>query len=201
MACWEAPVPEGENLESWREALANSLYSVTSGTLSSRWGKTPWPSAHSDNFCLAPSFRAVGRICGRNLALGFGGQGRRAHTATLENQSAQLLNQEPRWGGRLGTPAPPRQHACLQAAVTYPPRFKVQAAQFPWIPDPAPTPSSAGPDAAKQRFTGSPAVTIPRASPPRRNRGGRIISDIISLILNEALWPQLPASPLSFRRP
>lgn len=130
-----------------------------------------------------------------------GGQGRRAHTATLENQRAQLLNQEPRWGGRLGTPSYPRQHACLQAAVTYPPQFKVQAAQFPWIPDPAPTPSSAGPDSAKQRFTGSPAVTIPRASPPRRNREDRIISDIISLILNEALWPQLPASPLSFCRP
>lgn len=91
------------------------------------------------------------------------------------------------WGGRH-----------LPTAIQSPSR------SVSWTPDPFPhthTPTpSAGPDPAQQRFASSPAVPLPRAS-PRRNAEGRIISDIISLILNEALLPQLPASPPGFRRP
>lgn len=79
-------------------------------------------------------------------------------------------------------------------------RFKIQAAHFPFNLRSSPTLPSVGPDTEKQRFPSSLAVKIPCALPLRHSTEGRIIGEIISLLLNEALLPQLPVSPLRFRR-
>lgn len=65
-----------------------------------------------------------------HTAFGIRGQGR--HAAILEDQSPQLMSQKHWWGGILGTPTSPGQHACSQEAITFTPHnSKSKPLSFP----------------------------------------------------------------------
>lgn len=102
----------------------------------------------------------------------------------------------PGWWDTGNTPIPHANTPAIGRQPLTPHNFTCKPLGVPASQSLAPAPSSAGPDTGKQS---SLAEKAPCAS-PRRNAEGRILSEIISLILNEALLPQLPVSPPGYCR-